>query len=225
MLRIIFRTVLMYFFVCTAVRLMGKRQIGDMQPTELVVTLLISEIAAIALQDTSQPVLVGLAAMLVLVFMEITVSVLILKNAHLRRIFGGKPIVIIKDGEVDQKAMKSVRMTVFDLVEMLRMQGYFKIEEINSAILEINGTLSVQPKAAYAPATALEISKNIAETGLPMPIITDGKIMDSSLEFLGLTRTALKKRLQKRQLAPQDIYLMMLDKAGNATLVLKEKDI
>lgn len=225
MLRIIFRTILMYIFVCTAVRLMGKRQIGDMQPTELVVTLLISEIAAIALQDTSQPVFIGLTSMLVLVFMEIVVSVLILKNVHLRRLFGGKPIVIIKDGKVDQKAMKSVRMTVFDLIEMLRMQGYFKIEEINSAILEINGTLSVQPKAAHAPATVLDISKNVKESGLPMPVITDGKIMDSSLEFLGLTRKELKFKLQKQQLEPQDVYLMMLDFSGNTSIVLKEKNV
>ena len=100
MLRIIFRTVLMYLAVCVAVRLMGKRQIGDMQPTELVVTLLISEIAAIALQDASQPVLIGLASMLVLVVLEILASVLILKNTHLRRIFGGKSIVIIKNGKI-----------------------------------------------------------------------------------------------------------------------------
>ena len=158
MLRIIFRTVFMYLAVCVAVRLMGKRQIGDMQPTELVVTLLISEIAAIALQDTSQPVLIGLASMLVLVVLEILASVLILKNTHLRRIFGGKSIVIIKNGKIDQKAMKSVRMTVFDLVEMLRMQGVFNIDEVDSAILEINGNLSVRPKAAFAPAVSREVT-------------------------------------------------------------------
>ncbi len=225
MLRIIFRTVFMYLAVCVAVRLMGKRQIGDMQPTELVVTLLISEIAAIALQDTSQPVLIGLASMLVLVILEILASVLILKNTHLRRIFGGKSIVIIKNGKIDQKAMKSVRMTVFDLVEMLRMQGVFNIDEVDSAILEINGNLSVRPKAAFAPAVSREVTKNPQDGGLPMPVITDGIIMDSSLQFLGLSRQELNQFLQKRSLKAQNIYLMTLDFARTATIVLKEQDL
>lgn len=225
MLRIIFRTILMYLAVCIAVRLMGKRQIGDMQPTELVVTLLISEIAAIALQDASQPVLIGLASMLVLVVLEILASVLILKNAHLRRIFGGKSIVIIKNGKVDQKAMKSVRMTVFDLVEMLRMQGVFNINEVDSAILEINGNLSVRPKAAFAPAQSHEVTPNPTDGGLPMPVIADGVVIDSSLQFLGLDRQSLNRFLQKRSLQPQSIYLMTLDFKNTATIIFKEKGL
>ena len=224
MLRVVLRTFFMYIIVCIAVRLMGKRQIGDMQPTELVVTLLISEIAAIPLQDVNQPLLVGVASMLILVLMEIIASVLILKNAHLRRIFGGKAIVIIKNGKVDQKAMKSVRMTVFDLIEMLRMQGTFDLEEVDSAILEINGSLSVRPKAEYAPASSREVCKTVEDGGLPMPVISDGKIIDSSLTFLGIDRDHLHRLLQKKKLNIEDVFMMTLNFKQDSTIVLKEQD-
>ena len=153
MLKVIVRTVLMYIFVSISVRLMGKRQIGDMQPTELVVTLLISEIAAIPLQDVSQPISIGLVAIFMLVLLEIVTSVIILKNLRLRRIFSGKSVAIIKNGVIDQKAMRSVRITVFDLVEMLRTQGIFELDDIESAFLEVNGNLSVRQKPTRAPAT------------------------------------------------------------------------
>ena len=105
MLKVIVRTVLMYILVSIGVRLMGKRQIGDMQPTELVITLLISEIAAIPLQYISQPVSIGLVAIFMLVFLEIVASVLVMKNLRLRRIFSGRAVVLIRSGEIDQKAM------------------------------------------------------------------------------------------------------------------------
>ena len=115
MLKVIFRTLIMYIFVSIGVRLMGKRQIGDMQPTELVVTLLISEIAAIPLQDVSQPVSVGLTAIFVLVFLEIIASVAVMKNLHLRRIFSGKAVVIIKNGKINNfiASQFTSRMNIF----------------------------------------------------------------------------------------------------------------
>ena len=113
------RTVILYCFVVLAIRLMGKRQIGDMQPNELVITLLISEIAAIPLQDPARPILDGIIAIFVLVILEILCSVLSMKSLWIKKLMNGKSAVIIKDGQIDQKAMKKVRMTVLDLMELL----------------------------------------------------------------------------------------------------------
>lgn len=204
---------------------MGKRQIGDMQPTELVITLLISEIAAIPLQDVSQPVSIGLIAIFMLVFLEIVASIIIMKNLRLRRIFSGKSVVIIKNGVLDQKAMKSVRMTVFDLVEMLRMQGYFELEQIESAILEINGNLSVKPKSSFAPITPNDMKIKTEESGLAMTVISDGTIVDASLKFLNKTRDDLKIMLKKQNLNEKDIFVMTMNESGESIIVKKEKGV
>ncbi len=225
MLKVIVRTVLMYILVTIGVRLMGKRQIGDMQPTELVITLLISEIAAIPLQDTSQPVSIGLIAIFMLVFLEIVASIIVMKNLRLRRIFSGKSVVIIKNGVLDQKAMKSVRMTVFDLIEMLRMQGYFELEEIESAILEINGNLSVKPKSSFAPLTPKDMKIKTEENGLSMTVISDGTIVDAGLKFLNKTRDDLKIMLKKQNLNEKDIFVMTMNESGEGVVVKKEKGV
>lgn len=225
LLKVIVRTLLMYILVTIGVRLMGKRQIGDMQPTELVITLLISEIAAIPLQDVSQPVSIGLIAIFMLVILEIVASVLVMKNLRLRRIFSGKSVVIIKDGVLDQKAMKSVRMTVFDLVEMLRMQGFFELEQIESAVLEINGSLSVKPKSSFAPLTPNDMKIKTEESGLPMAVISDGTIVDAALKFLGKTRDDLKIMLKQQKLSETEIFVMTMNKNGEGVIVKKEKGV
>ena len=147
MISTIIRTAILYVAVTFGIRLMGKRQIGDMQPNELVVTLLISEIAAIPLQDTDQPILAGLAAIFMLVILEIIVSVLAMKSFFVRKLVSGKSVVIIKNGVLDQHAMRSVRMTILDLVELLRGQDVFDISDVAYAVLEVNGDLSVLLKS------------------------------------------------------------------------------
>ncbi|MEE1026959.1 MAG: DUF421 domain-containing protein [Acutalibacteraceae bacterium] len=222
MLKVIARTVLMYVFVSIGVRLMGKRQIGDMQPTELVVTLLISEIAAIPLQDVSQPISIGLVAIFILVLLEILASVIVLKNLRLRRIFSGKAVAVIKNGEIDQKAMQNVRMTVFDLVEMLRMQGIFDLEDIESAFLEVNGNLSVRQKPMRAPATPEQLGVNVSDGGLSMTVISDGTVVDASLRFLNMTREDLNIILKNENKRQKDIFLMTLNSKGESIIVEKE---
>lgn len=222
MLKVIARTVLMYIFVSIGVRLMGKRQIGDMQPTELVVTLLISEIAAIPLQDVSQPISIGLIAIFILVLLEIVASVMVLKNLRLRRIFSGKAVAVIKNGEIDQKAMRNVRMTVFDLVEMLRMQGIFDLDDIESAFLEVNGNLSVRQKPMRAPATPEQLGINVPDGGLSMTVISDGTVVDASLEFLNMTREDLSIILKNENKRQKDIFVMTLNSKGESIIVEKE---
>ena len=136
MITIIIRTVILYCFVILGIRLIGKRQIGDMQPNELVITLLISEIAAIPLQDTNQPVIDGIVAIFILVILEIIMSILALKNMTIRKFMSGKSVVIIKNGTIDQNAMRKVRLTVLDLIELLRGQNVFNISDVAFAVTE-----------------------------------------------------------------------------------------
>ena len=190
------RTIILYIFVTLGIRLMGKRQIGEMQPNELVVTLLISEIAAIPLQDTSQPILNGVVAIFMLVILEILISVISMKSLFMRKIMNGKSAVIIKNGVIDQQMMKSVRMTVLDLVELLRGQDVFDISTVAFAVLEVNGNLSVLLKSSEQPATAADLNVKKDKALLPLPVISDGKIIKESLEAIGTDEGAVRKMLK-----------------------------
>lgn len=216
------RTIILYIFVTLGIRLMGKRQIGEMQPNELVVTLLISEIAAIPLQDTSQPILNGVVAIFMLVILEILISVISMKSLFMRKIMNGKSAVIIKNGVIDQQMMKSVRMTVLDLVELLRGQDVFDISTVAFAVLEVNGNLSVLLKSSEQPATAADINVKKDKALLPLPVISDGKIIKESLEAIGTDEGAVRKMLKGNNVS--DIFLMTMDRDGNHSIIKQRKE-
>ncbi len=225
MITTIIRTIILYIFVTLGIRLMGKRQIGDMQPNELVITLLISEIAAIPLQDTSQPLLIGVMAIFMLVILEIVISVLTMKNQYIRKAMSGKSIVVIKNGVIDQHAMKNVRMTILDLIELLRGQNVFDISTVAYAVLEVNGNLSVLLKSSEQPATVGDLNIRKPEEALFLPVISDGKIIDESLKALEFDRKDIDKKLKTENVSAQNVFLMMLDRNGNYTIVKKRDNI
>lgn len=220
----IIRTIIIYFSITVAIRLMGKRQIGDMQPNELVVTLLISEIAAIPLQDQSRPLSDGIMAISVLVVLEIIMSVITMKSFFIRKLMSGQSIVIIKNGVIDQKAMKSVRMTVLDLVELLRGQNVFDISSVAFAVLEVNGDLSVLLKSANQPATVKDVTSAERTTTLPLPVIIDGNIIDETLLSLQLNRDKITEILKQNSLKTKQIFLMTIDRNGKYNIVKKEEN-
>lgn len=218
---IIIRTATLYLFVTLAIRLMGKRQIGDMQPNELAVTLLISEIAAIPLQDSSQPVLNGVVAIFILVIIEILISVLAMKSLWVRKLMSGNSAVIIKNGRIDQKAMRNVRLTVVDLIELLRGQGIFKIENVAYAVLEVNGSLSVVEKSQFRPVQTGDIPRiKPDEATLPLPVISDGKLIKESLYALEVKEEEILRRIKPAVI--RDIFLLTLDKNGKMSVIMKE---
>ena len=221
MITTIIRTVILYIFVTFGIRIMGKRQIGDMQPNELVITLLISEIAAIPLQDTSQPLLNGIVAIFMLVILEIVISVITLKNQYIRKIMNGKSIVVIKNGVIDQHAMKNVRMTVLDLIELLRGQNVFDISTVAFAVLEVNGNLSVLLKKENQPATPKDLKIKVKEEPMFLPVISDGKIIEESLLALETDRKAIENKLNKNNATVKNVFLMMLDRNGNYNIIKK----
>ena len=218
----ILRTTILYIFVTLAIRLMGKRQIGEMQPNELVVTLLISEIAAIPLQDSSQPVINGVVAIFVLVIFEIVISWAALKSFSLRKFMSGSSMVIIKNGELDQKTMRRVRMTVLDLIELLRAKEVYDIDQVAYAVLEVNGELSVLLKGQYRTATAADVGVKPEEDGLPLPVISDGKLVKDSFDALKIGEAEVLQQLEARHLRPDEVFLMTLDRYGNHHIILKE---
>ncbi len=221
MISTVLRTIILYIVVTLAIRLMGKRQIGDMQPNELVVTLLISEIAAIPLQDSEQPVSVGVAAILVLVFLEIIISILSMKSFMVRKVLNGKSVVIIKNGVIDQQAMRNVRMTVVDLIELLRNKDVFNISDVAFAVLEVNGNLSVLLKKDAQTVTTKDIELNLPDDALPLPVISDGKVVYESLKALQVSPQKLFKMLKHHKAGVKQIFLMTLDRNGNHTIINK----
>ena len=217
----IIRTIILYAFITFAIRIMGKRQIGDMQPNELVITLLISEIAAIPLQDISQPILSGVVAIFMLIVLEIIMSVLSMKSITVRRFMNGKSAVIIKNGVIDQNVMKDVRMTVLDLVELLRGQNVFDISAVAFAVLEVNGNLSVLLKGGEQPVTAKDLGIKKEKESLPLPVISDGKILSDSLKALNITNEDILKKVKANKTEVNNVFLMTLDRYDNICLIKK----
>ncbi|MBR4116588.1 MAG: DUF421 domain-containing protein [Clostridia bacterium] len=221
MITTIIRTIILYVFVTFAIRVMGKRQIGDMQPNELVITLLISEIVAIPLQDISQPILSGVVAIFMLIVLEIVMSVLSLKSIKVRKFMSGNSVIIINNGVVNQNALKNVRMTVLDLIELLRGQNVFDISTVAFAVLEVNGELSVLLKSGDQPATVKDLGVKKEKAALPLPVISDGKVLKDSLTALNLNYEDLTKKLHANHTEIKEVFLMTLDRYDNISIVKK----
>lgn len=219
----IVRTLILYLLVSFGMRVMGKRQIGDMQPSELVVTLLISEIAAIPIQDSSQPVTTAIVAIFSLVAIEIILAVLTLKSSLINDIVNGKPAIIIKDGKIIQDRLKRLRITVSDLFELLHSQGIFELNEVSYAIIETNGTLSVMQKPKFRNARIGDLTvENVDNDGYPALVVSDGKFVNRGISDVGTTKEHILKCLNKRKVKLSNCFIMTLDKFDNVYIVKKE---
>lgn len=221
----VIRTILLYIVIILAIRIMGKRQIGELQTSELVVTLLISDIAAIPMQNTEQSLLSGIVPILILIVCEIIISFLMLKRAGFRRIICGKPIVIISDGKINQSEMHRLRMSTEDLSEELRQQGIFNIEDVGFAIVETNGKLSVLKKPEKDIPTAEELGIKTNDKGLEVVVISDGEISKYSLKICGLNRDWLFDILKKENIELNDVFLMIANGQGEYKIIEKERKI
>lgn len=224
MLMSVVRTFVLYAVVILCIRLMGKRQVGDLQPSELVVTMMIAELASIPMQDLDRPVINGVIAILVLTFIEIVLSVITLKSPFLRKILEGKSAIIIKDGVIDQKMMKKLRITVDDLLEGIRQEGVFSIDTVDFAIMETNGKLTVQKKAKEEPVTPKDLELDVDKKSLPTVVISDGKLIESVFdEFSVVKRKDAMEKLKKKHLEIKDVFLMTVNENKEFVIVRKEK--
>ena len=216
------RAFLLYIIIIFAVRMMGKRQISEMQTSELVITLLMSNIASIPMQDTEQSMLSGIIPLMVLLVCEILISYLMLKKSGIRRLICGKPVIVINDGTVDQQAMKELRISTEDLYEQLRQKDVFDISEVAYAILETNGQMSVFKKSMYSPLTVGDLEIQKEDTVLQVTIVSDGEIAKSSLKVCGLGTNWLYETLKNENIALKDVFIMTADKYKNYSIIRKE---
>ena len=223
MLITIIRTVILYVFVVFSVRLMGKRQISDLQPSELVITLLIADIASLPMESNDKPMLSGIIPTLILVSMEIIVSVFMMKSSRFRRIICGNPVVVIENGELKQDKMRSLRITIEDLCVQLRQLGVFSIEDVEYCIAETNGKLSVLQKPGKRNPTAEDMNLSIDDTGLETVVISDGEFLSNSISLCGTSEKEIKRILSKRNTEPRDVFIMTYNKKGEYKIIDKEK--
>lgn len=191
------RTVVLYICVVAAMRIMGKRQLGELQPSEFVIALMISELATIPIDKTDMPLLHGIIPIVALVLLELLFSVLVIKSEFMRRLVTGSPVQIIKDGKLLMKRLSHLRICIDDVMEQLRLAGYSSISEIDSAIIETNGQLSVVPKEESRPVICSDLNLSPPQTHVPHTIISDGVLRKRNLEAVGINEKWLKKKLAR----------------------------
>jgi len=219
------RTIILYFTVIISIRLMGKRQIGELQPGELVITILISECAAAPIQDLNRPIINGIMAILALVILELLISAIALKWPLARRAIDGHPLIVIRDGIIDQKALKNLRLSVNDLMEELRIQGYFFIQDIAFAIVETNGKLSIMLKPEKQPANASMVNNVQPYNGLPSIVVNDGSYNQQGIDECGITKREIQKYLKNKRLELKNVLLMTVDEKKNILHIKKEVNL
>lgn len=217
------RTIILYLLAIASIRVMGKRQIGELQPSELVITLLISQIISIPIQDTDIPLVNTLIPIFLLVGFEIIISVLNMKSIKFRSFMQGNPIIIINDGVLNQKLLKELRFTIDDLLEALRQKDIFDISQVQYAIVETNGQLSVLLKPDHDTVTRQDLNLEPEPQGYKCPVVIDGKIVSQDFTICNMTAGKVKSIAEKEKLKIKDIMLMTVDAVGNHTIIRKDK--
>lgn len=224
MLVIIIRTLILYTTVVFSLRLMGKRQIGELQPSELVVAIMISDVATVPMQSLDMPLLSGIIPVLTLVFAEVVTSYMSIKSTTMRRFFMGEPSIVVYNGVICEKELMRQRFNLSDLLEELRVQGCFDISDVFVAVLETNGKLSVIPRDNARPATVEDLDlKNVRHEGLPCTVILDGKLNPSELKRSEKSEEQLLAEIKKRGArSVSDVFIASIDAEGEMFMQLKE---
>lgn len=217
------RTIILYFLIMTGLRLMGKRQIGELEPGELVLTMMISDLATVPMQDFGIPLLAGIIPILTLLALSMLLSQLSLINLRFRALVCGTPSVLIRKGVLQQTVMRKNRYTLDELLEELRGQGYSSVSEVKYAVLENSGHLSVLPWSQ--PPTAAQMGLETDEAALPIILVNDGRVLRGNLAACGRDEAWLQEALQREGAAsPAEIFLLTLDETGRMLCIKKEAE-
>ena len=220
------RTIILYIFIIIGIRLMGKRQVGELEPSELVLSLIIADLASVPMQDYGIPLLTGILPILALLAMTMILSVLTMKSVRFRALMCGRPSIVIRDGLVDQREMARNRLTIDELLEELRAKGYTDPATVKYAILETNGQLSVLPYANQKPPTAQQLQVSAEESGLPLVVISDGRLLEHNLRALGRDWKWLDQRLEERGCSGLEaVFLLLVDQTGSIYLARKDMSV
>jgi uncharacterized membrane protein YcaP (DUF421 family) len=224
LITIFVRTLLLYALVVIAVRIMGKSELSELQPYELVIIIMISELASIPMEDVEIPFINGVISIFTLVFLQMIISVITLNSEKARAVICGKPSILIQKGKIMEKELKKLRINMNDLIEQLRIKNFSNIEDVEFAILETNGELSVIPKASKKPLTPSDIGIVTQDEDLPVSIIIDGKINHENLTKASLDFNWLYSELKKQNISDvKEVLYASVDQNKKLNLHRKNK--
>ena len=223
MLITFFRAIVLYIIVLIVMRLMGKREIGQMQPFELAISIMIADLAATPMAETGIPITNGIMPILGLLVMHLVISMINLKSTKAREIICGKPSILIFRGKVDEKVLKRERFTINELEERLRDNNIFNIGDVEYAVLETSGQVTVIPKPNKRPTTPEDFNIEPKYEGIPYDLVVGGKIMDDNLKAIGKNREWLKKQVKKFKMKPEEALVVTYDGKGQIFCQKKEK--
>ena len=216
------RTIALYSILISVIRMMGKRHIGQMEPSEFVVTMLVANLAAIPMQDSGIPLFSGLVPILTVLGMELILSFLSMKSLVVRKLLCGKPVILIENGNILQQNLRKTRVTLDELTGHLREKDILDLKSVQFAILETNGNLSVFPYPKDRPATAAEAGIQAKKQFLPVTIISDGKLLENNLALAGKDRQWVMGVLEQHQATVATTWLLTVDKADHILFYGKE---
>ena len=211
---ILIRSIILYVLVIFAVRLMGKRQLGELQPSELVITILVSNIATLPLEDTDIPLIVGVTPILALVCFEVVVSWLNLRFPCIRKLISGSPKIIISNGIVDRQVMRELRFSTDDLMMALRGNDIFDVSQVQFAIVETTGSMSVMKKQDSDTPERSDFGLQAENSDPPQVVVSDGRVISVSLKSLGLAEDFAVRTARKFGLEVKDVFIMTADSSG-----------
>ena len=222
MLTILARTMLSYALLLLVVRLLGKRQLGQMEPSEFVVTLLLANLATIPMEESNVPVTHGIFPILLIFAAEYLIAFLTLRSIVIRRFFCGKPVILIENGKISAKNLRRTRINLDELTMHLREKEIFDLSEVKFAILETNGQLSTLLYSKKKPASAQEAGIKVQEAQLPVTLISDGRLMKENLHLTNKTEQWISAELKKRNCSQKQTLLLTVDAASRVYFVKRE---
>ena len=217
------RTILLYLILILAIRLMGKRQIGQMEPSEFVVTMLVANLAAIPMQDGGIPIFSGVVPILTVLGVELVLSAISLKSSKVRKLLCGKPVILIENGNILQQNLRKTRITLDELSGHLREKDVLDITSVQYAILETNGNLSVFPYPKEKPASARDAGIRARQQFLPITIIADGELLEHNLQVAKKDTAWLNRVLEEQAADIESTWLLTVDRGNHITFFRKER--
>ena len=216
------RTIVLYLVLIVVIRLMGKRQIGQMEPSEFVVTMLVANLAAIPMQDGAIPLYSGVVPILTVLGLELTLTYLSLRSVFLRKLLCGKPVILIENGNTLQNNLRKTGVTLDELTGHLREKGILDLQNVQYAILETNGNLSVFPYPKHMPASAKDAGIQASSQFIPLTIISDGYLSQDNLQKAGKDMGWVERVLKEKQATVQSTWLLTVDGRDHILFLRKE---
>lgn len=222
MLATLIRTIILYILVLLTMRLMGKREIGQLQPFELAIAIMIADLASVPMSDTGIPIFNGIIPIIGLLIMQMLISFINMRSIWIRRVISGKPTILIYRGKIDEKALKKEKITLNELQERLRQNSTFSLGDVEYAILETSGQLTVIQKPEKRTVIPEDLKITPEYEGLPYDLVLDGKVMLDNLKVLGKDYNWLKKQVEKFKMKPEEALIVTYDGKGQIFCQKKE---